>query len=359
VCLEQKSERKPTAEEARRSADAVKRLLASRKAPSGGATQPMSAPTTDLNCVYLAFNDLGYASQEYAGNRFDSCRMEHWTVTYYVDGAPQGFMQFDLFLSQVLSPTATSWSVQLMGLYKSKGGLVWGIAIGDLVMQSLGTGCSTGFGGQVPITLNPNAGWNDDSQYWGPSCSVPSGGISQAGSLGINFRIYVNGDIPTPLYSIKMSTYQQIRCDNVRGNIGAGCALPKVGGIIEFDRASSTHGQAATGYLNWQVAFPDHAGYLGYYGFGAALTYTSDATRVNANRQVACGNFVPQNGGTCDEYPFASTLDGAAAPNSVYGRDYGVTEVSSSQNSSAGSVLAAGYRVQHILDGDGFWAKIL
>jgi hypothetical protein len=51
------------------------------------------------------------------------------------------------------------------------------------------------------------------------------------------------------------------------------------------------------------------------------LTRTQDPAQNAANRAVTCPQ-APSNGWSCDEYPFASTHEGAANPSHPYGRTF-------------------------------------
>ncbi len=134
--------------------------------------------------------------------------------------------------------------------------------------------------------------------------------------------------------------------------------LPNVAGIATFDMTNPVHYLAATGYLYWQVHLQGYPGYLGPYGYGVPLVYTSNASVQTANTNTACGNFTPLYAGDqCDEYPFKSTTNGASGKQ--YGVGWGRCSIPGDQNGQAGSVLASAYRLQHITDGDNFYAQVV
>jgi hypothetical protein len=59
------------------------------------------------------------------------------------------------------------------------------------------------------------------------------------------------------------------------------------------------------------------------FGLPSLLTRTQNPAQVAANRARACPQS-PANGWSCDEYPFASTHEGAANPSYQYGRTFQV-----------------------------------
>lgn len=88
-----------------------------------------------------------------------------------------------------------------------------------------------------------------------------------------------------------------------------------------------------------------------YYPRGS-LTKDSNG---NAARAACTKHLGVQPTGTdCDEYPFKSTLEGAAS-----GGDFSVRYIASAENRTAGSRLGAWYGSDRILDGDAFGVSIV
>lgn len=93
---------------------------------------------------------------------------------------------------------------------------------------------------------------------------------------------------------------------------------------------------------------------------------------ITQNRNIACGNPPSLPGLSCDEYPFASSYEGAAAggtarsfpgcgfndPSATGPVGYSRCMVVAGQNSSAGAILGNTYRQQRILDGDPFYIAL-
>jgi hypothetical protein len=133
------------------------------------------------------------------------------------------------------------------------------------------------------------------------------------------------------------SSVLTIRCDRFRLNIGAACALSNVDGVVRMDTNNANYGLAAEGYRHWSVTLANHLGYIGPYGYGNPLEYTSDLGIQKNNTTVACGVFTPLfSGDQCDEYPPKATRNGAAAPPSQYGVSWGRCSMPATQNGQGG-----------------------
>lgn len=87
---------------------------------------------------------------------------------------------------------------------------------------------------------------------------------------------------------------------------------------------------------------------------GPPLTRSTDSSLNERNRQIACPKSRKRPPGkSCDEYPFASTHEGAAS-NSDFDWDW----VDATQNSLAGTDLGEFYKKNRMLDGDEFWVSV-
>lgn len=367
-CLQKADVPKPSPEEAQKAGEEVRKLLQPTSAQSDGGVTTNLVPEYNLSCVYLAFHDSGAASQEWNGNRTSACRMEHWVAFQYVDSTLVGQFWFDLYLSQDLENAGSGvpWRVEFIARTASywPNGTITTLHLNNLSLSSVAP-CSTGFGGQIPLSLSPESGQTEDAQFWYPQCTINSGATINVPRTKINFTPW-DGVNSYGAKSIQVSDNQVIRCDAVRGNIGPGCVMPKITGIIQFDRTQYPLLQVpATNYLNWQIQFPNHVGYYNdYYGYGAPLTYTNSSAISDANYAAACGagsGWVapPAPNNSCDEYPFGSTLEGAAMAGGSYGVTWGRNGVTTQQNSSGGGTLSAGYSRLHILNGDKFLAQVI
>lgn len=97
------------------------------------------------------------------------------------------------------------------------------------------------------------------------------------------------------------------RCDQLIGGKPAGCAYPS---------AEARHNIPSLRYPK----YARHVSLALAYGLDRTLTRTTDPAIMDANRRVACGGREGTDGWSCDEYPYASTLQGAASQ--PYGRTF-------------------------------------
>jgi len=76
---------------------------------------------------------------------------------------------------------------------------------------------------------------------------------------------------------------------------------------------------------------------------------------IQLNRRINCFGLVKPAGTACNEFPFASTYQGAA----YVGRDLTSRRaVPTGQNEAAGRSLAAFYANKRVLDGEQFWVDV-
>lgn len=146
------------------------------------------------------------------------------------------------------------------------------------------------------------------------------------------------------------------RCDSgvaLKGTVG--CVLTGWVSTVAYSKSSTAHGQVAkhiAGALAW--------------GISSIMTKADGAT-TTANRAKACPSAVKNGSWSCDEFPFASSNQGAAAGgpmmippgcnaatvhplNPTWSRCW----VSLAQNNSAGGTLTAMYTKDRVLGGDKF-----
>jgi hypothetical protein len=87
---------------------------------------------------------------------------------------------------------------------------------------------------------------------------------------------------------------------------------------------------------------------------GSYLTRDMNEADINANRQTACGNVTVPPGDSCDEFPLASTHQGAS-----FNSDYSIAIVPSSANSSQGGIMSNFYSSNRVIDGDLFLVRAI
>jgi len=140
------------------------------------------------------------------------------------------------------------------------------------------------------------------------------------------------------------------RCDNIVGE--SDCVDPFGPIAVAFDATTNPAiGPVADHVFQAEAALPSHWGNPNF-GDSAALTRDMSQADQDANRAVACPSGQTPPGQSCDEYPMASTHQGAAfsAPG-----DWSIAFVTPGANDSQGGVLSSFYRFFHVLDGDEFF----
>jgi hypothetical protein len=83
---------------------------------------------------------------------------------------------------------------------------------------------------------------------------------------------------------------------------------------------------------------------------GAALTRDMNPIDIAANRTAACTGVPP----SCDEYPLATTHQGAA-----FNFDFSTATVPPAANNSQGGLTRAFYRANRVIDGDPFYVRAI
>ncbi|WP_327253229.1 ricin-type beta-trefoil lectin domain protein [Streptomyces sp. NBC_01244] len=231
--------------------------------------------------------------------------------------------------------------------------------------------CTTSFGTSGSYT-EPLSTWNNTFVYYRITSTAADGDQSRIDKpTTCNFRNNwkVNGTkgssewFAAPDQSLRMDSAEYLKRGATQGLEGA--IFNRVTPWLSYDYADASVKQVAehifTAYLIPESTDPrvDHAkkipGRLGsstfltrnYPKFDAAAKKVSDENLKWKN--AACGQLVKGNATyECDEFPFASTKEGAATGN------FSVRYVPGTVNSTAGGRLSAWYARDRILHGDKF-----
>lgn len=106
-----------------------------------------------------------------------------------------------------------------------------------------------------------------------------------------------------------------------------------------------------------QHALPDHwAAWYASLRTLRPLTRLTGDFRIDRNRRAACKEFTPDPGETCDEFPFASTYQGAHYIPSLERRS--VRSVPGDDNSAGGRLLSTFYARWRVIDGEAFYITV-
>jgi hypothetical protein len=264
----------------------------------------------------------------------------HLDVQDVETGAITGGMDIGQVGYMFTDPTLIDWDYQATQTFSN----IWGDATGTTV---------TGFGWcdgdcvvssqEYPtLVATQDALWQGYVQ--GESTTYQPGEIG-SGVLNAS-TTFTNPLWPDPV--VNSGPTPAVRCDNSLPGRGAGCVLPQVTPEMYYD-------------LNGP--YPELAQHIQYAqqikglpggSFDRPLTRTTDQTAQDRNNAVACPASFPRDPGQdCDEYPFASTWEGAA-----FG-PYDAEAIDSTQNQQGGSALLQFYNQERVLNHDPFVVTIV
>lgn len=160
---------------------------------------------------------------------------------------------------------------------------------------------------------------------------------------------------------IQMSA-PRVRCDKIVQPY-AGCRFFNYPAVFALSLSDPDVDEAAKHALDAQLMLP---GKLGYWNEatgerGKPLTRLTDARKQGESRAISrrlCKERFPEKpeGTDCDEYPFASTWQGASF---VQPEEVSVRYITSADNQLAGSRLGTFLaKDARVLDGEEFWVEI-
>jgi hypothetical protein len=145
------------------------------------------------------------------------------------------------------------------------------------------------------------------------------------------------------------------RCDNTIANTGpGGCVLSSFTPAYPESLSDPAVAQAVAVDLNGQWGIASHPGANYSNLHGVPLHRSTSSTIKNANRAVSCPTSWPRPSGMqCDEYPYASTLEGAAS-----GGGYHAEMILQGHNSMQGGRLGWWLTSNRIFDREAYWVAI-
>lgn len=301
-------------------------------------------------------------------DRLDSCADQVWTLyTYTVstDGVETvtGTFSFEDQQWTTYSATSKTWAhgVFVIGYdFNNTGDLASGF---DGYLES---NCSIAAGICTAVSLNRLDGKDPQSVQvtpgskqefaWDETDAGPSSTTASAENI-LDGHLGVNWEVPFLPPLIFYDTAQLVgRCDTM-ASATDGCADEDFTATLTYDSTANP----LVGPVAQHVYDAQNGGLATAWGVppsvksnGALLYRDMNQSDINANRQAACGNFTPPPGDSCDEYPLASTYEGAA-----FNADYSVVGVPPSANSSQGGITSAFYTGNRVIDNDGFYVRAI
>jgi hypothetical protein len=294
-------------------------------------------------------------------NRFEDCLETGWTLSI-IDtdtGAVVGTVTGNTILWNELSYKSRTWNENIE---------VQIIAVTD-------DGADTTF--NAPIVCNDaTAGdceatgtgtWAGQTGFLGPTedGDIYTGelGWESASTATTTMTFQVNMTFDNPIATPATGTIgptTTIRCDSMAifKPTKGGCVYSAATlNVLEISTADTTVTAAAEFIKTAQGEIASHPGEYGSAGpVGPALTRLTNKAEIKANRKVACKGLTVPAGDSCDEYPFASTYQGAALAGKANTRS---KAVNAKQNSKVGSYLSSFFLKFRIADSDSFYVYIV
>jgi hypothetical protein len=302
--------------------------------------------------------------------RTDACEIGDWilTITDVSSGTTIGQISFLEISYSYTSPTISTWAQQLqIAMYSG-----WGATAGTMVQGEAVCGCTQISSNFPPQTVDTATTDNGES-FFNSTATAPGAIGSSATSFGWWFT---NPNWIGPS-NVDFAFPPGVRCDNaLPGSSVPGCVFPDYTPAMIYSQ-SGTYPQLAQ-----HISDAQNSGLPGAYPNGTPLQRLTDQTLIGQNRTTACppasaGGYPRPPGLSCDEYPFASTYQGAATaqppggprtfpwcqitlpvPDSVGAVGYSVCMIDDTQNQTGGSALGVFYNNNRVLDKDPFYVWI-
>ncbi|TCB97288.1 hypothetical protein E0H26_13610 [Micromonospora zingiberis] len=245
-------------------------------------------------------------SNSWIATRTTICGEESFQLVVFTvpQGVIVGTIDYGVRVEVMLSGRSDRWDTYVRFTGYRGAGAIAGTTLnavplcGQMCSYLSSPGITTLFG---PGSVVPGAA-SFSSQYGGPYVSWQS---------SASWQFTFSNPAWTPPISNSLSiTPPAHRCDDALPGRPVGCTVAFV---------EPTHTISS-------LAHPTYARHIGLalnFGLPSRLTRTTDGTRNESNRRIACTD--PQGrprpaGFSCDEYPFASTYEGAASH--AYGRTF-------------------------------------
>lgn len=304
--------------------------------------------------------------------RSGGCVIETRTISTYTvpSSGPRvliGTAKFQLVSWNVLSPSSRTWESGI-DISKTDATGVWTGPVGDVSAEP---NCFAVSGTCEPEFSSPTfTSLATDLQGTWHTTSTSSGTDVTVTGFDLTFR---SAPDSVSWANISSSQPASVRCDSLSYPRGGapGCinsdATPWMTGY--YYTSSDTHGQAAGHIKSAQQALPDHWGLrqLAGYDSQGRITFSLQGTPLERigghpeltqqNRNAACAGFVPvDSDDSCDEFPFASTYQGAAFIGDPTRRS--VAHVPRDENSLGGAILQQFYSKNRVIDGDKFYVTV-
>ena len=284
-------------------------------------------------------------SGKFTYNRTESCfsGIGSYTVLERKTGAVLGGAGLNLKSQVKLNPrNRSSWTQTVTVELVSP----WGAAVGTSgILEMVCSACSSTGGGMKPLLPDTPETWTFEMSSPG-TATVTDNEKTQ---------LTLRPDFPNSTSDTgQIGPYTHPRCDSTKG-VGpkaGGCVYPQFAPTYDVSTTSTKTAEVAWHILWAQKNLQHHWGWKGQ---GSVLTRTRNQALNDKNRNTACPKSIPRPPGkSCDEYPFASTYQGASR-----NADFSCHMINKQQNSNEGSLRRAWYNQVRLLEKDKFWVNVV
>jgi hypothetical protein len=269
-------------------------------------------------------------------NRFEICTNSVGSISVInlSNGQTIGFLNFTLQQDIVMNPNSLTFGENYNMNFTNGGGNILGMTVSLVV--TCGSNCSA--------TTN----------FTNPASAFPGGSFGGGISYS-DFPILVDNTRSTYTITaagpgapgVGVSQSQPYRCDTV-ASFTSGCVNPGYWPILTTMLNLPTISQ---NIRNVQSAGPHHYGRMS----GGFPLQRNDSLQ-DANNAAACPPPGAQPPNTsCDEYPFASTSQGASQSQKP---DWNSVWAPVSEQNSQGGYISSFYQGNRVLSGDSFWVQV-
>ena len=331
---------------------------------SPAADQPASAGEDDgrMSAQVIAAPSWCATGGYFNVTRTASCGVFNWTLTVYnvQTGAVLGQINFNTINYSYSSTSTDNWGHQLSIHTTSMWGQVSGTTVSAIGSCLSGANCVQ-YSSNFPPQSVAVGRYNEGDAFFRTTATAP-------GARGWS-RTRFTFTFANPTWANPASGNEdqlEVRCDNaLPGVTRVGCVFTAYTPTLVY----SMNGPFPV--LAQHIRDAQASGLPGAYPNGTPLRRLTDPVMRDRNRATACPSSYPRPPGfTCDEYPFASTYQGAylsgggprtfpycavvLVTQSTGPNGYSVCMIESSQNSGGGSALGFFYNDNRVLDNDPF-----
>lgn len=331
------------------------------RASADGSVAPAAA-SPPAQCRFGSFSG---ANQP---DRFTSCTDGYWEYYLYIPRTGQvvGWVDFEDLQYITLDARSLVWKHGfILVVYDGQGLLKEGTGVTMSTGCILNPGvCRNGarpFGADAGGTAWNAAPYTNWSSEWD---EYDSGAVTTTArsvdflddSLGVEITIVGS---PNPLAWNDIGQGLVARCDNTLStstSSSVGCVNDDVVPTLTYDSTRNPLvAPVAQHIYTAQTAATSAGGLATKWGVPPIALYRDTRqSDIDASRRVSCGSVSTPAGSNCDEFPMASTYEGAA-----FQSDYSVAVVPESANSSQGGLTSGFYSGNRVIDTDPFYVQAI